>query len=185
LIYNHSCQELAVYYNPIGSSGTDLRLSNRGNNIYRLRSAGGSRLAGIWNPDYFGFFYTPGQLHKKFDGSAEPDSWGGALVREQDSRKYFLPLRGLAVSVTAIVSINRTGAKDGGVRDATLTLYEPSKRESIQLAGPRRALDADFTASRKSSKWLRRKHYQDTSSHHGVETCAHGHQWPIATVPSS
>jgi hypothetical protein len=42
---------------------------------------------------------------------------------------------GLAVSVTAIVNINRMGAKDDGVRDATLTLYEPSKRESIQLAG--------------------------------------------------
>ncbi|MFZ0502563.1 MAG: hypothetical protein WAM44_02565 [Chthoniobacterales bacterium] len=120
-----------------------------GDHVYRLRFARGSRLAGIWSPDYFDFFRTPAQLHKKFDGSAEPNSWGGALAgvhRELDSRKYFLPPRGLAVSVTAIINIDRREAKGHGVRDATLTLYEPSRRESIQVAGARRALEADFTA---------------------------------------
>jgi hypothetical protein len=68
------------------------------------------------------------------------------LHQEPDSRKYFLPPRGLAVSVAAVVNINRRGAKDEGVRDATLTLYGPSKRETIQPPGARRALAADFTA---------------------------------------
>jgi pimeloyl-ACP methyl ester carboxylesterase len=149
LVYNHSCEELALLLQ------SDKELWNRtetiqsGNHVYRLRFAGGSRLAGIWSPDYFDFFRTPGQLHKKVNGSVEPNSWGGALVgvhRELDSRKYFLPPRGLAVSVTAIVNIDRREAKGDGVRDATLTLYEPSKRVSIQLAGARRALEADFTA---------------------------------------
>jgi pimeloyl-ACP methyl ester carboxylesterase len=149
LIYNHSCEELAVLLQSDRDLWNRTETIQSGEHVYRLRFAGGSRVAGIWSPDYFDFFRTPAQLHKKFDGSVEPDSWGGALVgvhRELDSRKYFLPPRGLAVSVTAIVNIDRREAKGDGVRDATLTLYEPSKRESIQLAGARRALEADFTA---------------------------------------
>jgi pimeloyl-ACP methyl ester carboxylesterase len=149
LVYNRACQELAVLLQSNQGLWNRTETIQSQKHIYRLRFAGGSRVAGVWSPDYFNFFQTPRGLNKKIGGTPLMDSWGGVLVgvhRERESREYFLPPRGLAVSVTAVVDINRRSAKDSDVRDATLTLYEPGKRESIQLAGAKRPLDADFTA---------------------------------------
>ena len=149
LIYNRSCQELAVLLQSNQELWNRTEIIQSQSNVYRLRFAGSSRVAGIWSPEYFTFFRTPEQLRKGSAGTATLAGWGGALVgvhREPDLRKAFLPPRGLAVTVTAVVDISGQRAKGGGVRDATLTLYEPSKRQSIQLAGAKRPLDADFTA---------------------------------------
>ena len=149
VIYNRSCQALAVWLQSRPELWNRPELVRTPKHLYRLHFATGGRAAGIWDPGYFKVVRTPEQVDKRFDRRRQSDGWGGLLVgihRELDSRKYFLPPKGLAVSVTAIVDIKRGGAENGGGRDATLTLYEPSKRESIQLAGAQRRLDADYTA---------------------------------------
>jgi hypothetical protein len=72
---------------------------------YRLRFAAGSHKEGTWDPGYFDFFRIPGQVHEKVaHQEARINDWGGVLVgvhNSADPRKYFLPLVGLAVPVTA------------------------------------------------------------------------------------
>jgi hypothetical protein len=80
LIYNHSCQELEVLLQSNQELWNRTETIQSRNHIYRVRFAGGSRVAAIWSPDYFDFFRTPDQLHKKIDATANPDSWGGTLV---------------------------------------------------------------------------------------------------------
>jgi pimeloyl-ACP methyl ester carboxylesterase len=149
VIYNRSCQALAVWLQSRPELWNRPEMVRTPKHIYRLHFATGGRAAGIWSPGYFNLFRTPEQVDKRFDRRRQPDGWGGFLVgvhQEPDSRKYFLPAKGLAVSVTAIVDIRRRGAKNQGIRDATLTLFNPSKRETIQLAGAQRRLAADFAA---------------------------------------
>lgn len=148
VIYNRSCLALAVWLQSRPELWNRPEIVRTPKHIYRLHFAIGGRVAGIWSPSYFNRFRTPEQLDKRFDRRRQPEGWGGFLVgvhQEPDPRKYFLPPKGLAVSVTAIVDIRRRGAKNQGIRDATFTLFNPSKRETIQLAGAQRRLDADFT----------------------------------------
>jgi hypothetical protein len=52
-----------------------------GDHIYQLRFVGGSHRGGTWDPNYFDFFRTPKQLHKKFPIETRGTSgWGGVLV---------------------------------------------------------------------------------------------------------
>ena len=105
---------------------------------------------GTWDPNYFDFFRTPKQLHSKIPvETPRPNGWGGTLVgvhKPADSRKYFLPFAGLAVPVTAAVDFTKSGSKAGGVRDATFSLYDPARRETIRIAGTQRPLAADFAS---------------------------------------
>ena len=148
LIYNRSCQELTQLLHSHPELWDRTETIQGASHIYRLRFAAGSRPAGIWEPDYFNLFRNP-KVGKESGATPLSNGWGGNLVgvhTEPDPKKYFLPPRGLAVSVTAVVDTTRAGARDTGVRDATLSLYEPSKRGSIQLAGAGRQLDANFDA---------------------------------------
>ena len=77
------------------------------------------------------------------------NDWGGALVgvyKSSDPRKYFLPLVGLAVQVTATLDFTPTASAAGRVREVTLTLYDPTRRETVRVAGAQRPLAADFGA---------------------------------------
>jgi pimeloyl-ACP methyl ester carboxylesterase len=149
LAYNRSCGELTVLLqsNPALWNRTEGFQSP--NRAYRLHFAPGSRLVGIWAPDYFNFFRIPKQQPEKSRVQTQRrDACGGALVgvyKSADPRKYFLPRVGLAVPVTAAIDIDRRSSSKGA-REATLALYDPNKREAVQLAGAKRPLDADFAA---------------------------------------
>ncbi len=118
---------------------------------YRLHFTSGSRETGTWDPAYFDSLRTTRQLRAKIRILARrTNGWGGVLVgvhKPADPGKYFLPPRGLAVPVTAAVDFNPVGTKTGTVRDATLALYNPNKRETIQTACVQRPLAADVSAA--------------------------------------
>jgi pimeloyl-ACP methyl ester carboxylesterase len=150
-IYNSACQEMAILLqaNP--------QLWNRNETIsadghpYRLQFATGLRQAGIFDPTYFDFLRTPGQLRRRIRILPRRTvGWGGELVgvhKPADPRRYFLPPAGLAVPVTAVVDFKRVGTRNGDIRDATFTLYDPGRRGTIQTEGVERPLAADFTAT--------------------------------------
>ena len=118
--------------------------------IYRLRFAAGSQKEGTWDPGYFDFLRTPKQVHEKVaHQEARINDWGGVLVgvyKPADPRKYFLPLVGLAVPVTAALDFTPSAPGAGRVRDATLALYDPTRRTTVRVAGAQRPLAADFGA---------------------------------------
>jgi pimeloyl-ACP methyl ester carboxylesterase len=156
LIYNRACQDLTVLLRSNNQLWNRTETIQSGDHAYRLRFAGGSQEAGTFDPNYFDFFRTPEQLRKKL--SIEPErlsGWGGTIVgvhKPEDPRKFFLPLNGLAVPVTAIVDFStRDGVPNvakamSDKRDAWFSLYRPAKREIVRLAGKPRALGADFAA---------------------------------------
>ena len=149
-IYNAACQQVAV----------DLRSSpelwNRGETIttpegsYRLRFAAGSRAAGTWDPGHFNFFRTPKQVNATVPHQeARLNDWGGELVgvyKPADPRKDFLPAVGLAVPVTAALEFTASGSGPKRVRDVTLALYDPTRRDTIPVGAAKRPLAADFGA---------------------------------------
>jgi pimeloyl-ACP methyl ester carboxylesterase len=150
LAYNSACQEMAVVLQSGGQLWNRTQTITSGDHSYRLRFAGGSRQAGTWDPNYFDFFRTPQQLHQKVpDETRRVTGWGGMLVgvhKPADPKKYFLPLVGLAVPVTAVVDFTKPSSKAEGVREATFSLYQPAKRETIRIDGVPRPLGADFAA---------------------------------------
>jgi len=151
-IYNEACAELTAMLR----SADGARLWNRTetissrDGIYRLRFAAGSRKEGTWSPGYFDFLLTPSQVHEKIaHQDARINDWGGVLVgvyKPSDPRKYFLPLVGVAVPLTAALDFTPSPSTGGRVRDATLTLYDPTRRDTVRVAGALRPLAADFAA---------------------------------------
>jgi hypothetical protein len=119
-----------------------------GDHSYQLRFSGGSRQAGTFDPDYFDFLRIPKPLHSKLPiETRRTTGWGGMLVgvhKPADPRRFFLPLVGLAVPVTAAVDFAKVGSKKDGVRDAAFSLYDPSKRDTIRIVGTQKPLGADF-----------------------------------------
>jgi pimeloyl-ACP methyl ester carboxylesterase len=117
---------------------------------YRLHFAAGSKKEGTWDPGYFDFFRTPRQVHEKVaHQEARINDWGGVLVgvyKPADPRKNFLPLVGLAVPVTATLDFKPSAPAGGRVRNATLALYDPTRRDTVRVAGAQRPLAADFGA---------------------------------------
>jgi pimeloyl-ACP methyl ester carboxylesterase len=149
-IYNAACQEVAVLLRSSAElwNRTETIPSSEGS--YRLRFAAGSQKQGTWDPAYCDFFRTPRQVHEKVaHQETRINDWGGVLVgvyKPSDPRKQFLPLVGLAVPVTAALDFTPSTLAGGQVRDATLTLYDPTRRETIRVAGASRPLAADFGA---------------------------------------
>jgi pimeloyl-ACP methyl ester carboxylesterase len=150
LTYNNACQELAQLLRSSNELWNRTTTIQSGDHAYRLRFASASRQAGTWDPNYFDFFRTPKQLHSKLPIETRRSSgWGGTLVgvhKPADPRKFFLPLVGLAVPVTATVDFTKLSSKEDRVRNATFSLYDPTKPETIQIAGMRRPLAGDFAA---------------------------------------
>jgi hypothetical protein len=150
LTYNSACQEMAVLLQSNNQLWNRTETIHSRDHVYQLRFAAGSRQAGTWDPNYFNFFRTPKQLHRKIPiETRRTTGWGGTLVgvhRPADPRKFFLPLLGVAVPITATVDFTKRGSKAGRVRDATLSLYDPVRREKIRIVGVERPLAADFAA---------------------------------------
>src|SRR5271165_5114663 len=150
LIYNAASQEVTVLLQSSAGLWNRTETVPSRDGIYQLRFAAGSRKEGTWDPGYFDFLRTPRQVHEKVAHQERRiNDWGGALVgvyKPSDPRKSFLPLVGLAVPVTAALDFTPTASAAGRVHDATLTLYDPTRRETVRVAGAQRPLAADFGA---------------------------------------
>jgi hypothetical protein len=96
------------------------------------------------------FFRTPKRVRlKTYNENLQKNGWGGVLVgvhKPPDPRKYFLPRAGLAVPVTAILTIAPGKTQGASVEDVTLSLYNPSERETVDTDGAERPLAADLAA---------------------------------------
>jgi pimeloyl-ACP methyl ester carboxylesterase len=68
------------------------------------------------------------------------------VYKPSDPRKQFLPLVGLAVPVTVVLDFAPSAPAAGGIRDVTLSLYDPTRRATVRVAGAPRPLAADFGA---------------------------------------
>ena len=149
-IYNAASQEVAVLLRSSAELWNRTETIPSRDGIYRLRFAAGSKKEGTWDPGYFDFLRTPKQVHEKVaHQEARIDDWGGVLVgvyKPSDPRKYFLPLVGLAVPVTAALDFTPSAPTAGRVRDVTLALYDPTRRTTVRVAGAQRPLAADFGA---------------------------------------
>jgi len=149
-IYNAASQEVAVLLRSSAELWNRTETIPSRDGIYRLRFAAGSRKEGTWDPGYFDFLRTPKQVHEKVaHQEARINDWGGVLVgvyKPADPRKYFLPLVGLAVPVTTALDFTSSASRAGRVRDATLALYDPTRRDTVRVAGAQRPLAADFGA---------------------------------------
>ncbi len=149
-IYNTASQEVTVLLRSSAELWNRTETIPSYNGTYRLRFAAGSHQNGTWDPGYFDFFRTPRQVHEKLaHQEARINDWGGVLVgvyKPADPRKYFLPLVGLAVPVTAALDFRPSASRAERVREATLTLYDPTRVETVRVAGAKRPLAADFGA---------------------------------------
>ena len=149
-IYNAASQEVAVLLRSSAELWNRTETIPSRDGSYRLRFAAGSHKEGTWDPGYFDFFRTPGQVHEKVaHQEARINDWGGVLVgvyKPSDPKKYFLPLVGVAVPVTAALDFTPSASTGGRVRDATLALYDPTRRTTVRVAGAQRPLAADFGA---------------------------------------
>jgi pimeloyl-ACP methyl ester carboxylesterase len=150
-IYNTAAQEVVVLLRSSTElwNRTDTIPAHDG--VYRLHFVAGSHENGTWDPGYFDFFRTPRQVHEKIAHQERRiNDWGGVLVgvyKPSDPRKYFLPLVGLSVPVTAALDFMPSTSMAGQkVRDVTLALYDPTRRERVRLAGAQWLLAAEFGA---------------------------------------
>jgi hypothetical protein len=150
LIYNSACQEMAVLLQSNTQLWNRTESIDSSDRVYRLHFDAGSRQKGTWDPTYFDFFRTPKQLHEKVPTEKRrTGGWGGVLAgihKPADPRKQFFPLVGVSVPVTATVDFAspRSGAKK--VRDVTFALRDPTRMETVKVAGTQRPLAADFAA---------------------------------------
>jgi hypothetical protein len=149
-IYNAASQEVTVLLRSSAELWNRTETFPSHDGIYRLSFAVGSHKEGTWDPGYFDFFRTPKQVHEKVaHQEARINDWGGVLVgvyKPADPRKYFFSLSGLAAPVTAALDFTPSAPAAGRVRDATLTLYDPTRRETVRVASAQRPLAADFGA---------------------------------------
>ena len=140
-IYNAAAQEVTVLLRSSADLWNRTETIPAHDGVYRLHFAAGSHENGTWDPGYFNFFRTPRQVHEKIAHQERRISdWGGVLVgvyKPSDPRKYFLPLVGLSVPVTAALDFKPSASTAGQkVRDATLALYDPTRRETADLRAP-------------------------------------------------
>ncbi|HYZ74137.1 MAG TPA: hypothetical protein VE641_13745, partial [Chthoniobacterales bacterium] len=150
LTYNTACRELALLLQSNRDLWDRTSTVHSAQHIYRLHFAGGSRQADTWDPAYLDFLHTPKRVRPANSNEAlQRSGWGGVLLgvhKPAEPRKYFLPLAGLAVPVTAVVDFGQTTSQQASVRDATLSLYQPNQRDKVELAHTERPLAADFAA---------------------------------------
>src|SRR6516164_2028731 len=150
LIYNSASEEVTVLlwsHHELWNKAETIAFDK---GLYQLRFAAGSRKDGTWDPTYFDLFRTQQQVHEKISRQTVPiDAWGGILVgvrKPPDPRRYFLPHVGVACPVTAILDFRPSGAAATRTSEATIILYDPTRRSTVRLAGAQRPLAADFAA---------------------------------------
>lgn len=142
-IYDAACAELTVLLRT-GDGGRlwnqPLTLTAHGH-TYRLHLQPGNKDGG-WAPDYFTSFQLSGNLDKKrVKTPNRRGGLGGALVgvRKLTPRQEFAPKVGISAAVTATLDFQG--------QDVTLTLRDPTKQTTAQIAGVAHPLAADFSAA--------------------------------------
>ncbi|MBC8127785.1 MAG: hypothetical protein H8M99_11655 [Gloeobacteraceae cyanobacterium ES-bin-144] len=117
--------------------------------IYQLSFAPASRQNSTWDPGYFDSIETPVQTDEKRLKLQDIDAgYGAPLVgihKSADPKKDFFPTEGIAAPITAIVEFS-AHSNVVHTRKASLSLHDPTRRETVMLAGKSRPLAADFTA---------------------------------------
>jgi pimeloyl-ACP methyl ester carboxylesterase len=151
-IYNSACQELAILLKTNPALWNRDETVSAGGHVYRLHFTRGSLQTSIWDPSYLGYLHNPDQLRRKSRLLAhQKNGWGGVLVgvyNPADPRKYFLPPQGLAVPVTAAIDFDPVHSRNSHpILDARFSLYDPAKRDTVQMDGATRPLAADFSAT--------------------------------------
>jgi hypothetical protein len=151
-IYNLATAELTVLLR----SADGGRLWNHpltvtaGGSSYQLHVAPASRQEGTWAPGYFTAFDTPRQVHERRIRLQVRDAgFGGTLVginRPADPAKFYFPSVGVAGAVTAVLDFKTAAPNSKASREVVLSLYDPTLRETVRIAGATRPLAADFTA---------------------------------------
>jgi pimeloyl-ACP methyl ester carboxylesterase len=151
-IYNAATAELTVLLR----SADDGRLWNRplmltaNGATYRLGFAPASLQNSTWAPGYFDFFWTPKQVKEKsIRVQVRQSGLGGVLVgvhEPPNPEKVFLSQVGVAAPVTVILDFRKAAPGSNPVRDVILSLHDPTRRDTIRIAGATRPLAADFTA---------------------------------------
>ena len=148
-VYNEAAAQLTLLLRskPEWWNRTESFHSPRG--TYRLRFAPESKSGGIWDPNYFTFFRTRGQVDEKLiKQQFISQGLGGILVgvrKVADPKKYFYPLVGVSAPVTATLDFG--GRQSQTAHEVTLTLYDPAKKRTIRIDGQEYPLAADFSAS--------------------------------------
>ena len=106
------------------------------------------RAKGIENPAFYNELVPLDKLANKTLVTRPPSpGFGGALVavhQQPDARAVYYPVGGVSNAATAVVTIQPE--MEGGIRKATVTLYDPAVRDSARILGQNRQLAADFTA---------------------------------------
>jgi hypothetical protein len=147
-IYNTTTAEVAVLFKGSPGSGNTSRVIRGPDQDYRVSFAPGNSEEGIWNPDFFKELLLPEKLRdKSLHDVVNRQGFGGILVgvhKPQEPRKWLLPRIGVSAPVTAITNFDRPSAV--APVTATITLYDPTKRNRVRIADRERSLTADFGA---------------------------------------
>jgi pimeloyl-ACP methyl ester carboxylesterase len=160
-IYNSASEEVALLLKSSPGRWDHNQTYESSDEIYQLSFTPGSRVTGSWDPDYFSFFRTRKQVHEKIPHlQGDKGEWGGVFVgvyRPPHPRKQFLPSAGLAVPITSALSFSPPHSDGKRVREVTLTLYDPTRVEMVEISGARRPLASDFHAPLayyRTSSWI-------------------------------
>ena len=73
--------------------------------------------------------------------------WGtSGSLQACGAEEVLLPLVGVAAPSTATLDFTPPASPAGRIGNATLTLYDPTRRETVRIDGSQRPLAADFGA---------------------------------------
>jgi len=144
LVYNQACTEIGYLSTKVALPVTLQTPAG----TYRL-SFDAPRPTGAWNPAFFSKLISPSDIkNKSLVAKVPPSGYGGTLVGVHlppDPRAKLLPRVGVSAPVTAVVN-TASPAQPGDPIPTTLTLFDPSKRDSALVAGKKRPLAADLSA---------------------------------------
>jgi len=154
-IYNRASAELTALLRGNGHlwrAGVRIP-SPAGEGVYQLRFVApkGKQNRGLWSPAYFTRFEPARKISTRgFRHHFQEEGFGGALVGVRDARDFgerkdrFAYEGSVSAAVTA--TLNFEPGERTGDRSVTLSLYDPTIRESAPVLDRPRPLAADFTA---------------------------------------
>jgi pimeloyl-ACP methyl ester carboxylesterase len=148
-IYNASTAELAMLLNKAPGRWNATTVIEGPRASYSVSFAPESRKQGIWNPGFFNEILAPAASKDKSSREVvRPEGFGGILVgvhRSEDPHKWLLPRVGVSAPITVIAGFEDTTLPT--TVNATLTLYDPTRRSRAPVAHAERPLRADFGAA--------------------------------------
>jgi hypothetical protein len=146
-IYNISTAELVALFSAAPHRWNATSAIEGPDAKYRVSFAPGNRKQAIWNPGFFNKILPASTFKEKsLHNVAHPDGFGGTLVgiqKPEDPRKWFLPRMGVSAPLTAVADFKNTSP---GLVTVSIALYDPTRRDRVQIGGKERALAADFGA---------------------------------------